>query len=126
MQRMARDWKRQEEVRKTLASKWDEYQHRELTNVVTDEYQRRNRATTAVTTATVNIPRVHRKSNQVRFPREKLAAAAASSSSGFDAVEDSVAPLRFSVETEQENLVAMNMGVSEELEGTEAFSVDSM
>lgn len=120
MQRMARDWKRQEELRKTLASRWDEYQRRELTNVIVDEYQRRDRVTTA------DIPRVPKKKNQLRFPREKLVAAVASSSSDFDAVEDSVAPLRFNVETEREDLGAVGMRVDEDLEGTEAFSVDSM
>lgn len=142
---MAREWKRQEELRKTLATKWDEFQRRD------QETQQRVEQTT-VEQRTQRVHRVERvervehvggkstaeqrsrhnsnnnllKKQYVRFPHEEAAAAMGVD---LDSFASSAAPLRFDEEqAEREDLGPEDFGLNggEEMEGTEAFSVDSL
>lgn len=132
---MAREWKKQEELRKALANKWDEYQRRDQ-----ETQQRIEQTTTEQRTQRVERVSVknteQRSSNNllkkqfVRFPREEAAAAMGVD---LDSFASSAAPLRFDVEhVEREDLghhhhgFGVGAGGGEEMDGTEAFSVDSM
>lgn len=131
---MAREWKRQEELRKTLVNKWDEYQRRD------QETQQRVEQTTTEQRnqriERVSIKNTEQRSNNnnllkkqyVQFPREEAAAAMGVD---LDSFASSAAPLRFDVEHfDREDVghhgFGMGAGGNEEMDGTEAFSVDSM
>lgn len=137
MRMMAREWKRQEELRKTLANKWDEYQRRDVERAEQQHTERVEHAhhlrvehththtqhtqrTQQRVEHTANV--VKKQQQQVRFPREQAAAAAASSMES--SVASSVAPLRFEVDHDA-GRQEMGFVPDEELDGTEAFSVDS-
>lgn len=140
---MAREWRRQEELRKTLANKWDEYQRRDqetqqrIEQTTTEQRaQRIELAERAERAERVGVKNTEQRSSNnllnkqfVRFPREEAAAAMGVD---LDSFASSAAPLRFDVEHfERENVChhhgfGVDAGGGEEMDGTEAFSVDSM
>lgn len=130
---MAREWKRQEELRKTLASRWDEYQRRDAERVEQAHHVRVEHTHTHTHTQLQHRQRtqqgvehtsnvVKKQQQQVRFPREQ--AAAATVPSVDSSVASSVAPLRFDVDLDADRQ-ELGFVPGEELDGTEAFSVDS-
>lgn len=132
---MAREWKRQEELRKTLANKWDEYQRRDQESQESHQTMTQQRVEHTVEQRTERVERVGVKSTErsnnlfkkqhVRFPREEAAAAMGVD---LDSFASSAAPLRFDVEhVERDDMMDFgSVGQGEEMDGTEAFSVDSM
>lgn len=149
LQIAAREWRKQEEVRKVLVSKWDEYEKHSVAA--------RGLKKPATAFASSAPPLVNGGGIKKPAPtfapaffggagvKKPVAATTATSSSKFtafvkdvnkrkrsgedselDEVESSAAPLEFDVDSssrEREERMAQDYG---ELDGTEAFSVDSM
>lgn len=98
MRKLARGEKGQEDTRKGLVTSWAEQSRRR--------------------------DRIDMKKQELRFPREKPAPVVAAVDLDSDGCASSVAPLRFDVESsDRGDLPDLHQEV---LEGTEAFSVDSM
>lgn len=137
LQIAAREWRKQEELRKVLVTKWDEYEKRSV-GVVGGKIKKPApaftpatalggagskkpiAASTAATTATTTSSRFPAFVNDIGKRKRN------DEDSELDEVESSAAPLEFDVDSssrEREERMAQAFG---ELEGTEAFSVDSL
>lgn len=157
LQIAARQWRKQEEVRKVLVSKWSEYEKHPV-GVVGGGTKKPAPATIPSNAPLVNGGGIKKPAPAFAAPtaffgggaagvKKPVAAATATTSSSkfpafvvndlhkrkrngedseLDEVESSAAPLEFDVDSssrERDERMAQDFG---ELEGTEAFSVDSM
>lgn len=155
LQIAAREWRKQEEVRKVLVSKWSEYEKHPV-GVVGGGVKKPAPATIPSNAPFVNGGGIKKPAPAFVPPtaffggagvkKPVVAAAPATTSSSkfpafvndfhkrnrngedseLDEVESSAAPLEFDVDSssrERDERMAQDFG---ELEGTEAFSVDSM
>lgn len=119
---MAREWKRQEELRKILADKWNEAaKHR--TNPG-DKVGRGPPVAAAASAFVATAPdvRVERQAEQAkRYMQREV-------DGDLDEVESSVAPLGFDLDglDSTDRMVGLNGAQRDDPTGTEALSVDSM